>query len=332
MARIPETNISRNAVRAILQTTKRNLYNLCRSHNINILAKYSPLVAGGSRFIYNTSSSPVATLLYESFVYERSYPEDSRLSYFANYDSAQISPVSLMWPEKLLKANNNGFQPIFMQELPYSVTLHDIYQLDYSSPLYMCTVFQNVSSGQFLYTTEWGDCNLANVAWPVGSKVKVGYCVTDTQHRLSDVATSARFYGCRVFDQIECERVYTLESPGGGVEGIEGIILSDDSMYYNNGSYAQIVNSSGRLYFTVKGTSVLSVDKRVTVAIVEDNAAYNRTQIGYIDCVAGAESSKSFTVGSINAKDGMMLRQLYLEYTSGSESLLVMMRQGMGPQ
>ncbi|MGL4518923.1 MAG: hypothetical protein ACRCUJ_04225 [Phocaeicola sp.] len=324
MARIPELIISTNAVRAILGTTDRDLWWLGRHPNINKFAKYSPDRVGGSAWIPYSSGNILDPQLLSEIVYNRVSPPYTALTYFANYDDSNIVPVALMFPESLKKGKNNGFMPAFFDTGEYLLSLRDILKLNATDELYMCTVLRH-SNGQYLYTTEPNDVDLTNTVWAVGSSITVFYVATNKRHFLSDIDSSATYWGVK-FPDTEVSKSYTLAAGDVTPEGINGITQTNTAMYYNYGTYARFTNTSGGLSFTISLTNTLSTSKDVTISIIEGDSNYSRLPIGSISAAGNTTTTRTFAPSNYYAKEGLM-KQLYLEFSSGSERFQVMLPQ-----
>lgn len=294
--------------------------------NVSRWAKYSPRAVAGSYWRTPSASSPVSSTLEQVWTYNERWPIDSRMSYFANYENSMTPPVSLMWPEKLLKGKNNGFQPAYWDGLPYTFGLRDAIGVSLSTPIYMCVVYQRVSNGAYVYTTDSLDNDLTPF-WTIGEQIKVSYCATTTPHLLTDQIGVSEFFGLRFDTAEQVSRTYTLEATSTGGNSIANMTLSNNAVYRNRMTYGEVLTDEGLLGFSVTASSGTSQLKRIEVAILEDNAAYNRIPLGSFDAVGNTVTTRSFRPPFIYAKDGVLLRPLWLEYTSGSERQVVMMRQ-----
>lgn len=100
MATFGNTNISQNAVRAVLGEKSKSLWSLCHNPNISKWAKYSPLTSHGQNIPFSTNpvSNPFDV---EQWVYTSRQVTEAKLGDFRNYKHDSQNPITIGFPDKL---------------------------------------------------------------------------------------------------------------------------------------------------------------------------------------------------------------------------------------
>lgn len=108
MARIGNTDISRDAVRVLLSESSKSIWTICNNPNINIWAKYSPKTDHGTNIPFSCQpvSDPYNCVAWE---YNPIPITEARLGDFRNYNHNAIVPISGGFPSELYSNADNMF-------------------------------------------------------------------------------------------------------------------------------------------------------------------------------------------------------------------------------